>query len=176
MALDWHSGNRSVLVDHELSGLVLGLTLTTRPEDVYRALIEATAFGTRSARSAARPTREVRHEHPTKVHAPLAALAPRRNCRGPRMSAIPAEHRDAIARLRAEVAALHAQLTRDQRVIWTAGNVSGRVPGADLFVIKPSGVDYDELDAEAMVVCDLDGNLVEGTPQPSSDTAAHAYV
>jgi len=48
VALDWHGGNRSVLVDHELSGLVLGLTLQTRPEDVYRALIEATAFGTRT--------------------------------------------------------------------------------------------------------------------------------
>lgn len=47
VALDWHSGNRSVLVDHELSGLVVGLTLATRPEDVYRALLEATAFGTR---------------------------------------------------------------------------------------------------------------------------------
>ena len=47
VALDWHSGNRSVLVDHELSGLVLGLTLSTRPEDVYRALLESTAFGTR---------------------------------------------------------------------------------------------------------------------------------
>jgi len=47
VALDWHSGNRSVLVDHELSGLVMGMTLATRPEDVYRALLEATAFGTR---------------------------------------------------------------------------------------------------------------------------------
>jgi L-ribulokinase len=47
VALDWHGGNRSVLVDHELSGLVVGLTLTTRPEDVYRALLESTAFGTR---------------------------------------------------------------------------------------------------------------------------------
>jgi L-ribulokinase len=47
LALDWHSGNRSVLVDHELSGLVLGQTLATRPEDVYRALLEATAFGAR---------------------------------------------------------------------------------------------------------------------------------
>ncbi len=47
LVLDWHSGNRSVLVDHELSGLVVGLTLATRPEDVYRALVEATAFGTR---------------------------------------------------------------------------------------------------------------------------------
>jgi len=47
IALDWHSGNRSVLVDHELSGLLVGETLATRPQDVYRALIEATAFGTR---------------------------------------------------------------------------------------------------------------------------------
>ena len=47
VALDWHNGNRSVLVDHELTGLVLGVTLATRPEDVYRALLEATAFGTR---------------------------------------------------------------------------------------------------------------------------------
>ena len=47
VALDWHSGNRSVLVDHELSGAVVGLTLATRPEDVYRALLESTAFGTR---------------------------------------------------------------------------------------------------------------------------------
>ncbi|MEY4368039.1 MAG: putative L-ribulokinase, partial [Actinomycetota bacterium] len=47
IALDWHSGNRSVLVDHELSGLMIGATLTTKPEDGYRALLEATAFGTR---------------------------------------------------------------------------------------------------------------------------------
>ena len=48
VALDWHNGNRSVLVDHELSGLIVGLTLATRAEDIYRALIEATAFGTRT--------------------------------------------------------------------------------------------------------------------------------
>ncbi|MFF4259871.1 ribulokinase [Streptomyces sp. NPDC001663] len=48
VALDWHSGNRSVLVDHDLSGVVVGLTLSTRPEEVYRALLEATAFGTRT--------------------------------------------------------------------------------------------------------------------------------
>ncbi|MEV4676051.1 ribulokinase [Actinomadura sp. NPDC049382] len=47
VALDWHSGNRSVLVDHDLSGLIVGQTLATKPEDVYRALIEATAFGAR---------------------------------------------------------------------------------------------------------------------------------
>ncbi|BCB87775.1 ribulokinase [Phytohabitans suffuscus] len=48
VALDWHNGNRSVLVDHELSGVIVGQTLATRPEDVYRALVEATAFGTRT--------------------------------------------------------------------------------------------------------------------------------
>ena len=47
MALDWHSGNRSVLVDHDLSGVVVGLTLATTPEEVYLALLESTAFGTR---------------------------------------------------------------------------------------------------------------------------------
>ncbi|GAA1466811.1 ribulokinase [Nocardiopsis exhalans] len=48
VALDWHSGNRSVLVDHSLSGVLVGMTLATRPEEVYRALVEATAFGTRT--------------------------------------------------------------------------------------------------------------------------------
>jgi L-ribulokinase len=48
IALDWHSGNRSVLVDHDLSGVLVGLTLSTRPEEIYRALLEATAFGTRT--------------------------------------------------------------------------------------------------------------------------------
>jgi L-ribulokinase len=48
LALDWHNGNRSVLVDHELSGVLVGATLATRPEDIYRALLEATAFGTRT--------------------------------------------------------------------------------------------------------------------------------
>ncbi|HET9998508.1 MAG TPA: L-ribulose-5-phosphate 4-epimerase [Nocardioides sp.] len=81
-----------------------------------------------------------------------------------------------IADLRAQVAALHSELTRNNLVVWTAGNVSARVPGEDLLVIKPSGVSYDELSADAMVVCDLDGNLVEGDRRPSSDTAAHAYV
>lgn len=60
--------------------------------------------------------------------------------------------------------------------MWTAGNVSQRVPGADLFVIKPSGVSYDALTPDAMVVCGLDGHLVDGDYLPSSDTAAHAYV
>ncbi|MBZ5735468.1 L-ribulose-5-phosphate 4-epimerase [Nocardioides sp. TRM66260-LWL] len=78
--------------------------------------------------------------------------------------------------VRTEVAALHAELTRYGLVVWTAGNVSARVPGVDLFVIKPSGVAYDDLRADTMVVCDLDGRLVDGDRAPSSDTAAHAYV
>jgi L-ribulose-5-phosphate 4-epimerase len=78
--------------------------------------------------------------------------------------------------LRQELVALHAELVRYNLVAWTAGNVSARVPGKDLFVIKPSGVSYDDLTAESMVLCDLDGNLVEGDLAPSSDTAAHAYV
>jgi L-ribulose-5-phosphate 4-epimerase len=83
---------------------------------------------------------------------------------------------DVIKTIRAEVALLHAELPRYQLVVWTAGNVSARVPGHDLLVIKPSGVGYDELTPEAMVVTDLDGRLVDGDRSPSSDTAAHAYV
>ncbi|MFI7672631.1 L-ribulose-5-phosphate 4-epimerase [Actinophytocola sp. NPDC049390] len=81
-----------------------------------------------------------------------------------------------ISQLREEVADLHRELTRYELVIWTAGNVSARVPGEDLMVIKPSGVSYDDLGADTMVVTDLHGNLVEGDLAPSSDTAAHAYV
>ncbi|NMO51852.1 L-ribulose-5-phosphate 4-epimerase [Actinoplanes sp. TBRC 11911] len=84
--------------------------------------------------------------------------------------------RDTIAHLRRQVAALHAELPRNQLVVWTAGNVSARVPGADLLVIKPSGVSYDEITADRMVVTDLSGRLVDGEHNPSSDTAAHAYV
>ena len=92
------------------------------------------------------------------------------------LAQFPAEVRDAVAVVRANVAALHAELPRNGLVVWTAGNVSERVPGANLFVIKPSGVSYEELSPESMVVCDLDGTLVDGTRAPSSDTAAHAYV
>lgn len=95
-----------------------------------------------------------------------------------------------IDRVRADVARLHAELVRYGLIVWTAGNVSGRVPGAELFVIKPSGVDYDELTPATMILCDLDGNVVDGSVvdgrvvegsagsdlKPSSDTAAHAFV
>jgi L-ribulose-5-phosphate 4-epimerase len=81
-----------------------------------------------------------------------------------------------VAQLRKEVADLHRELVRYELVIWTAGNVSARVPGEDLMVIKPSGISYDDLGPDTMVVTDLHGNLVEGDLAPSSDTAAHAYV
>jgi L-ribulose-5-phosphate 4-epimerase len=86
----------------------------------------------------------------------------------------------ATRRIREQVAALHAELVRYGLVVWTGGNVSGRVPGEDLFVIKPSGVDYDDLTPENMILCTLDGEVVPGSAgcdrSPSSDTAAHAYV
>lgn len=84
--------------------------------------------------------------------------------------------RAVLKAVREDVARLHAELVRYNLVVWTAGNVSARVPGADLMVIKPSGVSYDDLRPDNMIVCDLDGNVVEGDHAPSSDTAAHAYT
>ena len=92
------------------------------------------------------------------------------------MSTITADVAATILQVRREVAALHAELPRNELVVWTAGNVSARVPGRDLLVIKPSGVSYDELTPESMVVTDFDGTLVEGEHNPSSDTAAAGYV
>jgi L-ribulose-5-phosphate 4-epimerase len=96
------------------------------------------------------------------------------------MSTFSLEIKVAIARVRADIARLHGELTANGLVVWTGGNVSGRVPGADLFVIKPSGVDYADLAPENMILCDLDGAVIPETPgsdrSPSSDTAAHAYV
>lgn len=85
-----------------------------------------------------------------------------------------------VKRVRKEVAALHSELTKYGLVVWTGGNVSGRVPGTEYFVIKPSGVIYEELAPENMILCSLDGEVVPGSLgseySPSSDTAAHAYV
>ena len=64
-------------------------------------------------------------------------------------------------------------------MVWTAGNVSERVPGTDLFVIKASGVPYEGMESAHMVVCDLQGQILDDDDSglaPSSDTAAHAYV
>jgi len=71
---------------------------------------------------------------------------------------------------------LHAELPRHDLVVWTGGNVSARDPESGLVVIKPSGVRYEELTADTLVVLDLDGRIVEGTHRPSSDTASHLYI
>ncbi len=90
---------------------------------------------------------------------------------GPRI--LPAIER----RYREELVGLHKDLVRYGLVVWTAGNVSARIPDTDRFLIKGSGVSYDTLSASDMVLCDLDGNVVEDTAiRPSSDTKAHAYV
>ncbi|PJJ45418.1 L-ribulose 5-phosphate 4-epimerase [Glutamicibacter mysorens] len=95
----------------------------------------------------------------------------------------PQSMQDEVAAVRQLVASLHAELPRYELVVWTAGNVSQRVRhpqitdgSSDLFVIKPSGVSYDDLTPESMVVCTIDGQLLEGEHAPSSDTAAHAYT
>ena len=92
------------------------------------------------------------------------------------MSALTTGTRDRVDTVREEVCALHAELVRYGLVAWTAGNISGRIPGTELFAIKPSGIEYDRLAPRDMVICDLDGAVVEGRHAPSSDTAAHAYI
>jgi L-ribulose-5-phosphate 4-epimerase len=81
-----------------------------------------------------------------------------------------------LAAIREEVCALHGELVRWGLVSWTSGNVSARVRGSDLIVIKPSGVAYPELTPESMVVTDLDGEPVGDGLTPSSDTFSHAYI
>jgi L-ribulose-5-phosphate 4-epimerase len=81
-----------------------------------------------------------------------------------------------IGQLRDALAELHTTLVRNGLVAWTSGNVSARVPGEDLMVIKPSGIAYADLVAESMVICDLVGARVSGDLSPSSDTASHAYI
>lgn len=81
-----------------------------------------------------------------------------------------------LERLKDELYRLHLELPRHGLVVWTGGNVSARDPESGLVAIKPSGVRYDELRPEHMVVLDLDGNIVEGDLSPSSDTYSHLYI
>jgi L-ribulose-5-phosphate 4-epimerase len=78
--------------------------------------------------------------------------------------------------LREQVWKLHLELPKNDLVKWTGGNVSGRDPETGLVVIKPSGVKYPDLKPEQLIVIDLDGNIVEGSLSPSSDTASHLYI
>ena len=81
-----------------------------------------------------------------------------------------------LEELRNEVCRLHEALPRNNLVTWTSGNISGRDPEKSWVVIKPSGIFYEELTPDKMVIVDLDGKIIEGQYKPSSDTAAHLYV
>jgi len=78
--------------------------------------------------------------------------------------------------LKDELVQLHLELPKNNLVMWTGGNISGRDPETGLVVIKPSGVRYDDLRPEHMVVLDLQGRIVEGDLKPSSDTSSHLYI
>ena len=81
-----------------------------------------------------------------------------------------------LEQLRQHVYELHIELPRHNLVVWTMGNVSARDPETNLVVIKPSGVRYEEMHPEDMVIVDLDANVVEGKYKYSSDTLTHLYV
>lgn len=78
--------------------------------------------------------------------------------------------------LRAEICRLHAELPRNNLVVWTSGNISGRDKETGLVVIKPSGIRYEGLTPENMVVVNLEGRVIEGSCKPSSDVFAHVYI
>lgn len=81
-----------------------------------------------------------------------------------------------LEQLREELWQLHLELPKNNLVSWTSGNISARDPRSGLVVIKPSGIKYVDLRPEHMVVVDLEGDIVEGTLKPSSDTASHLYI
>ena len=78
--------------------------------------------------------------------------------------------------LREELWRLHLELPRNNLVTWTSGNVSVRDPESGYVLIKPSGVSFEDLRPEHMVIVDLDGQRIEGALKASSDTASHLYV
>jgi len=81
-----------------------------------------------------------------------------------------------LEKLKEQLVELHLELPKNHLVAWTGGNVSARDAESGLIVIKPSGVRYEELHPEHIVVLDLDGKIVEGNLKPSSDTASHLYI
>jgi L-ribulose-5-phosphate 4-epimerase len=81
-----------------------------------------------------------------------------------------------LEQLKEELVELHLELPRNNLVVWTSGNVSGRDFESGFVVIKPSGIRYNELRPEHMVVLNLDGEIIEGNLKPSSDTASHLYI
>ena len=81
-----------------------------------------------------------------------------------------------LEKLKEKVLKGNLDLPKNDLVKFTWGNVSAIDREKGLFVIKPSGVEYENLTADMLVVCDLDGNVVEGELNPSSDTPTHAYL
>ncbi len=81
-----------------------------------------------------------------------------------------------LGKLRKHVTELHLELPKNNLVAWTSGNVSARDTESGYIVIKPSGVKYDELQPQHMVVLNLEGQVIEGELKPSSDTASHLYI
>lgn len=81
-----------------------------------------------------------------------------------------------LEQLREELVELHLELPRNNLVAWTSGNVSARDPESGLIAIKPSGIRYEDLRPEHIVILDIDGNVKEGSLKPSSDTASHLYI
>lgn len=78
--------------------------------------------------------------------------------------------------LREEVCSLHDQLPLNNLVAWTSGNLSARDPETNMVVIKPSGIRFEHLTPDKMVVVDIDGNHIEGDYKASSDTTSHCYI
>ena len=81
-----------------------------------------------------------------------------------------------LEKMKEELTRLHLELPKNNLVAWTSGNVSARDPDSDLVVIKPSGVKFEDLTPDKMVVVNLQGEVVEGSFKPSSDTASHCYL
>ena len=81
-----------------------------------------------------------------------------------------------LPQLRRQVCQLHAELPANNLVAWTSGNISARDPDTDLVVIKPSGLRFNELTPESMVVVDMQGRVEQGELAPSSDTASHCHI
>jgi len=81
-----------------------------------------------------------------------------------------------LEKLKEELVQLHLELPKNNLVVWTGGNISARDAETGLVVIKASGIRYEELRPEHMVVVDLDGKVIEGNFKPSSDTASHLYI
>jgi L-ribulose-5-phosphate 4-epimerase len=81
-----------------------------------------------------------------------------------------------LENLKKELVELHLELPKNHLVVWTGGNVSARDPQSGLVAIKASGIPYEELTPDHMVVVDLDGKVVEGKYKPSSDVFSHLFI